>query len=109
LTDGGCAIILVPQDPKVAGTLDEALGHQRRYTEESLRLLAEQSGFVVKKMLSFNHVGWPAWWLNGKILKRRTLGLAQVLGLNTLAPLFRRIDGHLPFPPLSLVGIFEKA
>jgi len=108
LADGGRAIILVPQGPAAMGTLDEALGHQRRYTEESLRLLAEQCGFAVKEMLFFNHVGWPAWWLNGKLLKRRTFGLAQVLALNTLTPLFRRIDDHLPFPPLSLVAILEK-
>ena len=108
LADGGCAIILVPQGPAALGTLDEAIGHQRRYSEATLRQLAEQTGFVVKEILKFNHVGWPAWWLNGKILKRRTFGLAQVLALNTLTPLFRRIDKHLPFPPLSLVGIFEK-
>ena len=108
LADGGRAIILVPQGPRALGTLDAALGHQRRYTETSLRQLAEETGFVVKEILSFNHVGWPAWWLNGKILKRRTFGLAQIMALNTLTPLFRRVDGHLPFPPLSLVGILEK-
>jgi glycosyltransferase involved in cell wall biosynthesis len=109
LAEGGHAIILVPQGPQAMGTLDEALGHQRRYTETSLRQLAEETGFVVKEILSFNHVGWPAWWINGKILKRRTFGLAQVMALNTLTPLFRRIDEHLPFPPLSLVGILQKA
>ncbi|HEY5285416.1 MAG TPA: class I SAM-dependent methyltransferase, partial [Polyangia bacterium] len=108
LADGGRAIILVPQGPAAMGTLDEALGHQRRYTEGSLRQVAEQSGFVVKEILNFNHIGWPAWWLNGKLLKRRTFGLAQIVALNTFTPLFRRIDGYLPFPPLSLVGILEK-
>lgn len=108
LADRGRAIILVPQGPQARGTLDEALGHRRRYTVESLRELADASGFVIADILSFNRVGWPAWWLNGKILKRRTFGLPQVLALNMLTPIFRRIDAHLPFPPLSLVAILEK-
>jgi SAM-dependent methyltransferase len=104
----GRAIVLVPQGPDAHGTLDEALGHKRRYTQASLRTLAEESGFVVEDVLSFNRAGWPAWWLNGKLLRRRTFGLIQVLALNLLVPVFRRIDRHLPFPPLSLVGIFAK-
>ncbi len=108
LCAGGRAIVLVPQGPAAMGTLDEALGHERRYTEASLRALAEETGFVVQEMLAFNHIGWPAWWVNGKVLKRRTFGLAQILALNALTPLFRRIDGLLPFPPLSLVAALAK-
>ncbi len=35
-TTSGRAIILVPNGPKLYGTLDEVLGHCRRYTEEQL-------------------------------------------------------------------------
>ena len=31
--------------PRNFGTLDEVLGHRRRYTEESLRAVAEAAGF----------------------------------------------------------------
>jgi len=108
LAKGGRAIVLVPQGPQALGTLDEALGHKRRYTERSLRRLAADTGFKVDEVLPFNHAGWPAWWLNGKILRRRTFGLPQVLALNLFTPLFRCIDQHLPFPPLSLVGVLAK-
>ena len=108
LADGGRAIVLVPQDPKLLGTLDEVLGHQRRYTEESLREVATQAGFETKEILRFNRVGSPAWWLNGKVLKRRNFGLAQILALNALTPVLRRVDPHLPFPSLSLIAILEK-
>jgi len=109
LADGGRAVVLVPQDPKLMGTLDEMLGHQRRYTVESLRAVAEQAGFAVQDIVHFNHVGVPAWWLNGKLLKRRKFGMSQIFALNTLTPVFRRIDQHLPCEALSLIAILTKA
>jgi glycosyltransferase involved in cell wall biosynthesis len=107
LAANGRAIILVPHGPQIHGTLDEVLGHRRRYTPESLQQLAEQSGFSVRQTVLFNRTGWPAWWLNGKVLKRKTFGLGQIVALNTLTPMFRRIDERLPFPPLSIIAILE--
>jgi glycosyltransferase involved in cell wall biosynthesis len=108
LESHGKAIVLVPQGQWNFGSLDEVLGHHRRYSEESLRRLGEDCGFDVRQILLFNRVGTPAWWLNGRVLRRRTFGLGQILMLNTLTPLFRRIDRFLPFPPLSLIAILEK-
>ena len=107
LAPDGRAIVLVPHGPQIQGTLDEVLGHRRRYTTESLQQLAEQAGFNVRETLLFNRTGWPAWWLNGKVLKRRNFGLGQIVALNTFTPVFRRIDERLPFPPLSLIAILE--
>jgi glycosyltransferase involved in cell wall biosynthesis len=108
LADGGTAIVLVPNGPWNFGTLDEVLGHQRRYTKESLLKLAEDSGFVVEKLIVFNRIGTPAWFLNGRILRRRVVGLFQVWMLNLLTPVFRMVDPVLPFPPLSLIAIIRK-
>ena len=107
LAPDGRAIVLVPQGPQIQGTLDAALGHRRRYTSESLQQLAEQAGFKVRETILFNRTGWPAWWLNGKILKRRNVGRGQIVALNTFTPVFRRIDERLPFPALSLIAILE--
>lgn len=107
LADGGRAIILVPRGEKMYGTLDEALGHVRRYEPDTLRALAEKASFDVKELLEFNRVGTPAWWLNGKVLRRRKFGVGQVLALNALTPLFRQIDEKLPVEPLSLIAILE--
>jgi SAM-dependent methyltransferase len=109
LAPGGRAIVLVPQGPGIFGTLDEVLGHKRRYTEATLRRLALDAGFEPKQILPFNRVGTPAWWLNGQILRRRHFGLAQIALLNLLTPLFRLVDRLLPFAPLSLVAILERA
>jgi glycosyltransferase involved in cell wall biosynthesis/phospholipid N-methyltransferase len=101
----GQAIVLVPQGPEVFGSLDEVLGHKRRYTRASLAKLADDAGFEVRQVVEFNRVGRPAWWLNGKLLRRRDFGLFQIMTLNLLTPLFRLVDRALPFDALSLIAI----
>jgi glycosyltransferase involved in cell wall biosynthesis len=108
LEAGGRAIILVPFGPKLYGTLDEVLGHCRRYTEEQLIEVAQHAGFSVEKVLKFNRPGVVAWWLNGKVLHRRTFGLGQIRILNVLTPMFRLMDSWLPLPSLSIIGILRK-
>ncbi len=109
LSPGGRAIVLVPNGPGILGTLDEVLGHRRRYTEATLREALAAAGLEVEQLLRFNRVGWPAWWLNGKLLRKRTFGLFQILTLNALTPIFRLIDRMLPFPPLSLIAVARQA
>ena len=104
----GKAIILVPQGPNNFGTLDEVLGHRRRYTRETLGALAERCGFEVQEMIGMNRVGSAAWFLNGKVLKRSHFSLAQIWALNALTPLFRRADKLIPLPPLSLIAVLRK-
>lgn len=108
LAEEGRAVILVPCGPWLYGTLDEVLGHYRRYTSQQLVDAAHQAGFQVEQVLKFNRPGVVAWWLNGKILRRRTFGLAQIRMLNVLTPLFRLVDRWLPVPPLSLIAILRK-
>ncbi len=108
LAEGGRAIILVPCGQWLFGTLDEVLGHCRRYTSEQLAATAQQAGFRVEEILKFNRPGVPAWWLNGRLLRRKTFGLMQIRMLNILTPLFRLVDSWLPLPPLSLIAILRK-
>jgi hypothetical protein len=88
--------------------LDEVLGHYRRYTTEQLVSVAIEAGFCVEEMLKFNRAGVPAWWFNGRILRRKTFGLGQVRLLNLLTPLFRLVDPWVPLPPLSIIAILRK-
>jgi glycosyltransferase involved in cell wall biosynthesis/phospholipid N-methyltransferase len=108
LEDGGRAIVLVPCGPWLLGTLDDVLGHQRRYTRDQLKELAGGAGFRLDTMLEFNRVGVIAWWINGKLLRRRSFGFVQIKLLNLLTPLFRVLDKFLPLPPLSLIAVLSK-
>jgi glycosyltransferase involved in cell wall biosynthesis len=109
LSPVGRAIILVPQGPANLGTLDDVLGHQRRYTRETLIALASECGFEVRNIIEFNRIGSIAWFFNGKILRRQKFGLGQLWLLNLLTPVFRRIDHAVPLPPLSLIAILDRA
>jgi glycosyltransferase involved in cell wall biosynthesis len=108
LSDDGRAIILVPCGPSLYGTLDQALGHYRRYTPHELVRVAVQAGFRVEEILKFNRAGVPAWWFNGRILHRKTFGLGQIRLLNLLTPVFQLVDSWLPMPPLSIIAILRK-
>ena len=108
LEEGGHAIVLVPCGPWLFGSLDEVLGHYRRYTKERLVEVSKQAGFEVEEILKFNRPGVPAWWWNGRVLRRRTFALGQIRLLNFLTGFFRRIDPVLPLPPLSLIAILRK-
>ena len=107
LAEDGRAIVLVPSGPWNFGTLDEVLGHKRRYTEASLRRVAAEAGFVVKELLRFNRVSSLPWFLNGRVMRRRHFGLLQIKMVDWLTPLFRLLDRALPLPPLSLIAVLE--
>ena len=108
LEDSGRAIVLVPCGPWLFGTLDEVLGHHRRYTRKQLTELVERAGFHLESLLEFNRIGVIAWWLNGSLLRSRTFGLWQIKMLNLLTPLFRVTDNFLPLPPLSLIAVLSN-
>jgi len=108
LSEDGRAVVLVPFGPQLYGSLDEVLGHCRRYTEEQLTEVAQRAGFQIERILKFNRPGVPAWWLNGKILRRQTFGMGQIRLLNLLTPILRRMDSWLPLPPLSIIAILRK-
>jgi glycosyltransferase involved in cell wall biosynthesis len=105
LKPGGRAIILVPQDQKAYGTLDEVLGHYRRYSEAQLRARMEEAGFEVERMLHFNRVTRPGWRFNGQVLKRRSFSRFQLRVFDTLVPLWRRIDRFFPWPAVSVIAV----
>ena len=108
LAADGRAVVLVPQGPWNFGTLDEVLGHERRYTAASLTAAAEAAGLEVERLLPFNRVGTLAWFLNGKLLRRRSFGLLQIKLLNLLTPILRAVDRILPMPPLSLIAVLRR-
>jgi glycosyltransferase involved in cell wall biosynthesis len=109
LAEGGAAVVLVPQSPGLFGSLDRVLGHQRRYTESQLLAAGERAGLRARRVIRFNRVSTPGWWLSARLLRRSKFALVQLELLNLLIPLVRRVDHWLPLPPLSLIAIFERA
>jgi SAM-dependent methyltransferase len=108
LRKDGHAIVLVPHGQEIFGTLDTALGHYRRYSHEELKEKMERVGFRVEKILNFNRVSRPGWYVSGRLLNRTTLGAMQMKIFDQLVWLWRHIDPHLPWPPTSIIAIAAK-
>lgn len=108
LMPGGRALILVPQDPALYGTMDEALGHCRRYSKPQLRKRLEETGFHVEQILDFNRAARPGWYFSGKLLKRRAISRLQLGLFEKTMWLWRRIDHRLPWPSVSIIAVCVK-
>ncbi|HEY3443704.1 MAG TPA: bifunctional glycosyltransferase/class I SAM-dependent methyltransferase [Paludibaculum sp.] len=108
LEPGGRAIVLVPEGMSVYGELDRVLGHFRRYSEGELKAKARAAGFEVEHFLEFNRITRPGWYVNGRILKKRTFSRIQLAGFDALVPLWRRIDGLIPWRPVSIIIVARK-
>jgi glycosyltransferase involved in cell wall biosynthesis len=109
LQPGGRAVVLVPHGQEIFGSLDTALGHFRRYSHEELRQKMEQVGFRVERILDFNRVSRPAWYVTGRILKKKTLSRFQLYVFDRFVWLWRRIDSLLPWPSTSIIAIAVKS
>jgi glycosyltransferase involved in cell wall biosynthesis len=108
LRDGGKAIILVPQGQEVYGSLDKALGHYQRYSHKELQQKMELAGFHVDRILDFNRVSYPGWYVNGRIFNSTALSPRMMAMFDRLVWLWRRIDRFLPWPPTSIIAIGTK-
>lgn len=54
LTPGGRVVVAVPADPGLWSAHDEAVGHVRRYTRESLQDVIDDAGLTLVDMWSWN-------------------------------------------------------
>jgi glycosyltransferase involved in cell wall biosynthesis len=108
LGPGGRAVLLVPQGPGLRGTLDERLGHVRRYTRESLRAALERNGFEIEQLIDFNRVTTPGWWWNGKLLRRPHFSRLQLKLLNVNVWWLRHVDALLPWSATALIAVARK-
>ncbi len=109
LQAGGRLVLLVPSLPSLYGTLDEALGHVRRYTPAELRRKFADAGFRLLHLEYFNLAGVPGWWLTGRVLKRRLIPAGSLSLYDALVPLFR-LERFLPWRVgQSLIAIGERA
>lgn len=110
LRPGGALLLFVPAGPALFGTLDRAFDHFRRYERDGLRRLLEKTGFRVDRLHYVNAAGVLPWYVAGKVLRQRTVGVAQMkLYDRCVIPWISRIENRLR-PPFgqSLLAIGTK-
>lgn len=109
LGPGGRLVLLVPALPALYGSLDRALGHERRYTPGELRKRFGEAGLRLRHLEYFNLAGIPGWWLTGRVLRREVIPAASLRWFDRLVPLFR-LERFLPWRlGQSLIAIGEAA
>ncbi len=108
LKDGGRALVLVPNGPSLFGTLDQSLGHKRRYNAAEARRLMEREGFSVESIASFNKAGAPPWWAYSKVLGSKTISKPILKLFDKTVWFWSRLDGLMPWPGLTLLIVAHK-
>ncbi len=107
LAPGGCIVLKVPAIPRLFNSLDAAVGHFRRYDQNTLTSVAHSAGCTVRHCRTFNIAGIPGWWWNG-VRRRDVAPGAQIGGFDKLVPLLALGEKFLPpIAGLSLIGVLE--
>ncbi len=108
LEPGGRLVLLVPAHQALFGSIDEAIGHFRRYERGGLLSLLREIGYHVEQGFFLNASSVPGWWLNGRVLRRQGVPGVQARLANRLVPLFR-LERRLGLPfGLSVVAIARR-
>jgi glycosyltransferase involved in cell wall biosynthesis/phospholipid N-methyltransferase len=109
LLPGGRLLLLVPAHQALYGTIDEAIGHHRRYERADLVELLGKAGLQVESDIHVNATSIPGWFLNGRVFKRRSVPGIQARLANRLVPLYRlERRFKLPFG-LSVIAVARRA
>jgi len=93
LAPGGRMVALVPAQRWLYGSLDERLGHYRRYERAELESRVKEAGFEIETTVWMNAVGMLGWFLNARLLRRNSIPAGHVDAFEWIVPVARLIDG----------------
>jgi len=108
LKPGGTFVVAVPADPRLWSAHDDAVGHVRRYTRQTLGDLLGGAGFEVEPMRSWNVLMRPVVALR----RRSSTGsdLDHLPGIvNAALGLVVAAERYLPVQSLPGVSLFVRA
>jgi SAM-dependent methyltransferase len=97
----GHALIFVPANPWLMGSMDHELGHFRRYTMKDLRGKCEAVGLTIRVASHFDFLGIAPWWLKYCFFKSRTMEPAALRFYDRcVVPASRFLESVIP-PPIG--------
>jgi SAM-dependent methyltransferase len=108
LPPGARLVLIVPALARLYGTLDEHLGHFRRYEKAELEQKVRGAGFTLVESRFLNRPGILGWYINGKILRRRVLPRGQLAAFKLLMPMLEKEVESPPSTGMSLLAIGRK-
>ena len=108
LVPGGVVLILVPQGKSLYGSVDETLGHKRRFDLDEIRPMLTSAGLETMQVHQLNKVGRPAWWFYGKVLGRKQISKVTLKAFDKTVWLWKRIEGIFPWGGLSVIVVARR-
>ncbi len=108
LKQGGSLVVLVPQGPGLYGSVDQELGHRRRFSAEMLQGMLEKEGLRVETERHINKLGTVGWWFASKMLRKRKISRPALKLWDKTVWLQKAIDRVLPWRGLTLVMVARK-
>jgi glycosyltransferase involved in cell wall biosynthesis len=108
LPPDGHLVLLVPALKALYGTLDQHLGHFRRYTDDELAALVKNAGFSIETIRFLNRPAVFGWWLSSRVLKRRVMPKGQLKAFRWIMPLLKLEERRSPGFGLSLLVLARR-
>ena len=109
LAPGGRVILIVPALKALYGSIDRAIGHHRRYSREEIAEKLMAAGLTLEHASFFNVLGVAGWYLNARVLGRRTVPGVQARFNDWLVPLLRLERRLRPPLGMSLLAVGRAA
>ena len=98
----GHLCLFVPARPELYAPLDRDFGHFRRYTRPGLARQLREAGFEITRLHYFNSLGYLAWWLSFRLLKKRGFDARAVRLYDRLIfPVVHAVESGLVRPPIG--------
>jgi SAM-dependent methyltransferase len=110
LPQSGSLCLFVPARPEIYAPIDKDFGHHRRYKKVELKAKLERAGFKIIRLNYFNCIGYFAWWLNFRFLKKRSFDVTSVyLFDRAIFPFVHLLERHFCRPPFgqSLLAVAQ--
>ncbi|SPE40024.1 Glycosyl transferase, family 2 [Candidatus Sulfopaludibacter sp. SbA3] len=108
LKAGGQLLILVPQGRGLFGSLDQRLGHKRRYSAADACALMESQDLAVEKVYDFNKAGTLPWWAYSKLVGSKHINKPVLKIFDKTVWLWSRLEWLMPWRGLSLIVVAHK-
>jgi SAM-dependent methyltransferase len=108
LRPGGTALIAVPCDMALWSAHDEACGHVRRYTRDSLTEVMRKADLAIERIWSWNVLLRPALAVHRKAVKGSDLGEMNPV-VNTALTAIIVAERYLPVHSLPGVSLLLRA
>jgi SAM-dependent methyltransferase len=109
LKPGGRLGLLVPAHPRLFNDLDTGYGHYRRYTRSLVRERIAEAGLDLEDLYSFNALGIPGWWVQGRKGSAAELSKSSLKAYELLLRAWKPFERHWR-PPwgLSVIAVAQK-